>query len=130
MQHYKSAVDWWLAVILAACPLYCIVMGLYFLAVAPEAALYSILAGLLVAGITILFLPCRYTLEEDHLFIRSGIYKQRIPYRSIKDVSFTSSPLSAPAFSLKRLRIEHDRGTVLISPAKREAFIEALKAKL
>lgn len=40
----------------------------------------------------------------------------------------TRGPLSSPALSLDRLRIEYGkRGVVLISPREKEAFVRALE---
>lgn len=44
-------------------------------------ALASVMVTLLVCGV--LLVPCRYTLESDHLLIRCGLIRQRIPYRDI-----------------------------------------------
>ncbi len=130
MKRYRSAVDWWVAAILIACPLYCIGFGLYFLSFSEQAGIYTILGGLVAAVIIALFLPCDYTLEEDHLLVRSGILRKRILYSEINAIEPTSCPFSAPAYSLKRIRIESNSGVVLISPIKRDEFIRILKQKI
>ncbi len=129
-QRYNSAVDWWLGTILIASPVFCIGLGLYFLTFSPKDGIISILAGCFVSGLTAIFLPCYYTLQDEQLEIRAGILKQRISYQSIIDVSLSSCPLSSPALSLKRLKIKHRKGTALISPVNREEFLEILKARI
>mgnify|MGYP001284246405 FL=1 len=129
MERYRSAVDWWLGAILVACPLFCIGLGFYFLTFSVNAGFYTILGGLVTAGAIALFLPCHYTLHEDHLLVRSGILKKKIEYKGIREIEPSSCPLSAPAMSLKRIRIESDAGSVLISPVNRDEFIERLRRR-
>lgn len=83
----------------------------------------------MTAGMIALFLPCYYTFQEDHLLVRSGILKKKIEYKGIREIEPSSCPLSAPALSLKRIRIESDAGSVLISPVNRDEFITALKKR-
>ena len=88
-------------------------------------AMASVLVTLLVCGA--LLVPCRYTLEADHLLIRCGLIRQRIAYRDITAVVPSSSLLSAPALSLKRVRVSYGRmSSQLVSPREREVFIQAL----
>lgn len=79
--------------------------------------------------ITILFRTTSYIVGRDELVIRYGFfYKQRIPWTSIRKVKYSSSPLSAPAFSFKRIQIDYGMmGSVLISPHTRERFMEEIR---
>jgi hypothetical protein len=77
----------------------------------------------LMLGIGVAFgYPCEYTLEPQQLLIRSGIIRQRIPYRDITSVEPSRSLWSAPALSLRRVKVSHGRGFCLVSP--REPFAE------
>ena len=69
-----------------------------------------------------------YAIEGDTLLIRSGIVKWRIPIRDIRSITPTRSMLSSPALSLDRLRIDYGRKSILVSPAEKMRFIEALRA--
>ena len=129
MERYRSAVDWWLGAILIGCPLFCIGLGIYFLTFSANAGFYTILGGLATAGMIALFLPCHYTFHEDHLLVRSGILKKKIKYNEMREIEPSSCPLSAPAMSLKRIRIESDTGSMLISPVNRDEFIERLRKR-
>jgi len=73
-----------------------------------------------------LTLPCSYSLEADHLFIRCGFIRRRIPYSQIHRIEPSSNPLSAPALSLRRVKIAYGRSFQLVSPRERERFIEEL----
>ena len=75
--------------------------------------------------------PVSYELTETQLFIRSGKWiRLTIPVDKIRSVSPTRNPMSAPAWSLDRLRIDYDkqgRSTVaLISPANKKRFLDEL----
>ena len=131
MERYRSAVDWWIATILIACPLFCISCGIYFFLISlVSEGIYTTLGGFAIAGIIALFLPCHYTLEEDHMVVRSGILKKKIEYKGIREIELSTCPISSPALSLKRIRIESDSGSVLISPVNRMEFIHILKDKI
>ena len=77
-----------------------------------------------------LAVPTHYTVTEQELKIRSGIILYRIPLDSIQRVYPTRNPLAAPAWSIDRLGVEYKRGKrkalALISPARREQFLELL----
>jgi membrane protein YdbS with pleckstrin-like domain len=75
-------------------------------------------------------LPIRYTVASDHLVIRFGLIRSRVPYDKIQGVKPTRNPLSSPALSLNRLHLE--TGSSLgpnISPKDREGFLRALAAR-
>lgn len=86
--------------------------------------------GVFTLGIVlVLTVPCRYTLESDHLFIQCGILKKRIPYAEIRKIELSSNPLSAPALSLRRVKIFYGRTFQLVSPLERERFVEELSKR-
>jgi membrane protein YdbS with pleckstrin-like domain len=79
--------------------------------------------------ITLLYRTTSYVVGPDELVISCGFfYKQRIPWASIRKVKYSSSPLSSPAFSLKRIRIDYGKmGDVMISPHTRERFMDEIR---
>ena len=77
-----------------------------------------------------IIIPCRYTLLDDGLLIQSGLIKTKIDYQRMRDVKPSWNPLSAPALSLKRVKIKLDRGFALISPKHRDEFIVELKRRI
>jgi hypothetical protein len=79
--------------------------------------------------VALLAWPTRYELHEQELVIRSGVIRYRIPYSEIRAVTPSRNPLSAPAWSLDRLRIDRKRGYALISPRDKEGFLRVLAAR-
>jgi len=98
---------------------------------------HMIIPGLLIMGGTflfIVFLFCgmHYTISGNNLLVKIWI----IPYGSIKIADIISversyNPLSSPAASLKRLRLDFGKRTkppyMLISPVREQEFIDELK---
>lgn len=89
------------------------------------------LVGLFVL-IVLLFTGIRYTISDGKIFVHIW----SIPYGSvniadIRSVRRSYNPLSSPAASLKRLRLDFRRGAkhpyILISPIREREFIDALK---
>ena len=82
--------------------------------------------------ILVLFRTTSYVVQPDELVICYGFfYKQRIQWSSVRRMKYTSNPISSPAFSFKRIRIDYGKmGSVLISPHTRERFIEEVKPYL
>jgi hypothetical protein len=74
-----------------------------------------------------LLLSTYYLVEGGTLNIRSGPMKVSIPLGDIQSVTPSRSMLSAPALSLKRLKIVYGRGkTILVSPKDEEGFKSAI----
>ncbi len=68
-----------------------------------------------------------YVVKEGTLNVRSGPFRWRINIADIHRVRSSRSPLSSPALSLDRLRIEYGESRhILVSPEDQEAFIKAL----
>ncbi len=91
-----------------------------------------IVMGVVVAlVIGLLLIPCHYTLTDDAILIRCGLLRQRIALKDVRAIELSDCPLSAPALSLRRIRIETMNGREqLISPRDREGFIAEVRAKI
>lgn len=89
----------------------------------------ALLLLLLDAFIVHLLLNTRYIIQESELYIQCGwLYKRTVPVSSIRRIEETNNPLSAPATSLDRLAlILEPREIILISPADKEGFIQAIR---
>ncbi len=79
--------------------------------------------------------PVYYEITTSTLEIRSGILLHyTIPLSSIEFVTLTRSPLSSPAWSLDRLRIEYvkdnARRVIMISPKDKKTFLLELAEKV
>jgi hypothetical protein len=71
-----------------------------------------------------------YTIDGDELRIRSGPFRTRVRISGIAAITPTRNPLSSPALSLTRLRIDHDGSrSVMISPADCAGFLAAIEAR-
>ena len=130
MAVHKSKVDAWLVVVLAIT----VIVSLFGAAdVLAEASAASWALGAFIAGIGAglpiwLLLSTRYTLERDQLLVQSGPFRWRIPVTEITGITPTSNPLSSPALSLDRLRIDYGRGaSLMISPRDKDTFLRDLE---
>lgn len=81
---------------------------------------------LLGAGLPLwILLGTRYELSPGRLLIRCGPFRWTVPLNEIRAVTPTRNPLSSPALSLDRLRIDYGRGSsVMISPRDQARFLE------
>jgi len=130
MNQFRSKVDTWLVVVILAAFTFTLVQGFVLRNISVAGGLLSFAAAVFVVGLFLaVAVPCKYTLEADHLLIQSGFMKQRIAYRDIKKVEPSSSPLAAPALSLKRVKISYNRTFQLVSPRERELFIQLLQER-
>lgn len=71
-----------------------------------------------------------YTFLGSDLHIRSGPFRWRVPLTSVRAVTPTRNPLSSPALSLDRLRIEYGYSqAIMVSPADKTGFLAAIHAR-
>ena len=123
---FPSKVDWWLALVLLLTPAVSLVAAL---SVPESERIIGLASVAFIAAIYLgLLFPMRYGIGDEHLIVRFGLVRKRIPLATIRHVRPTRNPLSSPALSLDRLRIEHDGGAVMISPARRREFLAELEA--
>lgn len=125
---YPSAVDRWLMILLYAGPVLLLGLGIYCaIDQRADEAIICLAMGLGTLLLNILLTyPCRYTLTADSLNVRCGFIHQTIPLERIQSAELSTSWLSGPALSLRRVRIRLDKGQRLLSPTDRERFIEDL----
>lgn len=127
---FPSKIDWWLALILVGAPLVSLVAGL---GAPDDARLVTFSSALLIGALYLgLVFPMRYGVDDEHLTIRFGLVRKRIPLDDIREVRPTRNPLSSPALSLDRLRIDHGEGmfkSVMISPGDKQGFLSELAAR-
>ena len=134
LRWYPSKMDWWLVPVLCVPPVAAVAVCVGFaLAGSTPGLLVGVAMALLVFGIYLgLVFPMRYGLGDTHLVVRFGLCRHRIPLAEITEVNPTSNPLSAPALSLDRLRVQFGQGifkSVIISPADRNLFLDELAQK-
>jgi uncharacterized membrane protein YdbT with pleckstrin-like domain len=131
---YPSKVDGWLAVVLAIPPISSVAVFVVLTAAGnPDAWPWGLVpvafVALLYGGLVV---PVTYGLDDEHLTVRFGRVRQKIPLARIVSVKPTNSLLSAPALSLDRLWIQAGEGmfnAVMVSPADKDEFLSDLAAK-
>lgn len=121
---FHTKVDAWLVVVMALPVLF---IG-YELII--DFSWFLLLPFAFIIAIYAVTLPCYYTIESQHLKIRTEIIiKKNIDIQQISRIAESNDPISSPAMSLKRLRIDFGQGDyILISPQNRKAFIELLSS--
>jgi uncharacterized membrane protein YdbT with pleckstrin-like domain len=128
-QTFRSKVDTWLVLVLGAS----VFIVMFTVVAATRSGEMSWAAGfaavLVAAGLPLwIFSTTRYELSRESLIVRSGPFRWNIPVADITTVTPTRNPLSSPALSLDRLRIEYGQGrVVMISPSDRHSFVRALE---
>ena len=129
--RYPTAVDAWFVILMVLGLGAALAQAVVVFPTSPSAAFLSITIVVLVAGAVGTFsYPCEYVLEADHLLVRAGLARWRIPYHAITGIAPSRSLWSSPALSLKRVRIDHGRRFILVSPKDRAGFITALQARV
>lgn len=127
---YPSKRDTWLVAVM-------VIAGLYSLAVAALVTSEEPVSGLAVLSLVIavdafvfwIFVKTFYVVTGTDLLVRSGPFRWTVPLSNIQQVRPTRNPLSSPALSLDRLEIRHARGSLMISPEDKRAFLEDLVAR-
>jgi len=127
---YRSEIDTWILVVLIVSVVVSIGAGALVVSLVSSAKAW-ILAVLIAAPGSILPIwlvaTTYYKIEVDHLFISCGPVEKRVPLSEITGVTPTNNPLSSPALSLDRLRIDYGQGqSVMISPRDKDSFIRDL----
>ena len=131
-QIFKSRVDWWLGVVLALIPVLSVAV-LVGAVVSGDAVEVWVAIGTFVLTVALfrgVVFPMRYELHETKIVIQFGFVRWSAPYTKIREVEYSRNPLSAPALSLRRLRLDTGQAlSTYISPPDRKAFMDALAAR-
>jgi hypothetical protein len=130
-QVFPSKVDRWLRAVAWASVLVP-VGALIMVAARGERGALWLMPVILIPGAFPLWLlsSTDYTFTDTDLHIRSGPFRWRVPIAGVRAVTATRNPLSSPALSLDRLRIEYGHSqTIMVSPADKVGFFYALTAR-
>ena len=128
---YRSKIDAWLLAVLAlAMAVSLVVTFMTFSAGSPVAWLVAAVTVGVGVGLPLwLLLSTRYTLEPRRLVVQSGPFKWHIAVADITSITPSSNPLSSPALSLDRLRIDYGRSSsLMISPRNKDQFVRDIEA--
>ena len=132
--NYTTKKDLWLVIPLITLSLFFLYVPIIIFSepVHPLVKIFgSIYFLLMSAFIPWLIFGTSYGLTDTHLIIRCMSRQSHIPLQDIYEVFPTHNPLSAPAFSLDRLRIKFkgSRFGALISPKDRAEFMRDLQSR-
>jgi hypothetical protein len=126
---FGSKIDLWLLILLLSAVVTCVwVAGAQWDSIRGGNWLLSIPLALGIGLPLWILASLRYFLSDDALRIRCGPFRMRVPIAEISSITPTRNPLSSPALSLDRLRIEYGAGrAIMISPEPREEFLRQLE---
>ena len=128
---HRSKADTWLVAVLAFAIVASIFAAIKVLSVGSLAA-WAVAAFIAIIGAGLplwLLFSTRYTLGHSELVVQSGPFKWRILVADITSVTPSNNPLSSPALSLDRLRIDYGRGSsLMISPSNKDQFVRDIEA--
>lgn len=128
---YRSKTDLWLIAIFGIAMIASLSGALAMLSTGTPVA-WMVAAPIALVGVGLplwLLLSTRYVLGQGQLRVLCGPFKWCVPLAKITAITPTSSPLSSPALSLDRLRIDYGVGnSVMISPRDKEQFIKDIEA--
>ena len=126
---FRSKIDFWLLAVLALATVPMLAAAIAAArngdAWVTHAVIFVVVAGLFAWLLT----STKYTVGEGMVLVQSGPFRWQIAAKDVTNIAPSRSPLSSPALSLDRLRIEYASGkSLLVSPRDKEAFIKALSA--
>ena len=124
MKVFKSKIDVWLLLVIYVPVTIAMVTGIID-------KKWEVLAinVFIVIVVTYLFTGTKYIINNNTLYIKIGaIQIEKLDIHKLKKIEKTFNPLSAPALSLKRLKLSYGEsfGYTRISPKEREQFINAI----
>jgi hypothetical protein len=132
---YRSKVDWWMWVVVGIGAVAIFASSVSLLVMSPQdgfptiwVALAQLLLAVFMAWIVF---SVSYAINSAALVVRAAFFRWHIPLDRITEVYPTRNPLSSPALSLDRLRVNYrlisgKARWVMISPREREAFLDDL----
>lgn len=129
-ERFRSECDTWL-IVLGFGAVAATVVGITPLLMADVIGYIKVVTGglliLTVLLVSWVYVGTYYVIAENELLVCSGPFRWRIPVAEIHRITPTRSPLSSPALSLNRLRIDYGKGKwILLSPERREEFTHRL----
>lgn len=128
MKRYKSKVDWWFYLAVAASGIFLAVIILPKVTAETMSIVESIVLAVTIVGFPAwLMVATYYDVVEDELRIRSGPFRWNIKLSDIQTVTPTNSMISSPALSTDRLEISYgENRKILVSPEDKEGFIASV----
>jgi hypothetical protein len=128
-KRFNSKIDRWLLYLLIAVMVFEVVVmsAAASQADGPLEATVLVIAALAIVGLLgSMLIGTHYTVDGNTLRIRCGPFRWQVPVDVIESVEPTRNPLSSPALSLDRLRIQYGKRRILVSPADKAGFLKAI----
>jgi membrane protein YdbS with pleckstrin-like domain len=128
-KRFKSKVDRWLLFLLVAVMVFeVVIMSIAATQLgSPRESIILIVAALaIVALIGSMLVGTHYTVSGNTLRVACGPFRWKVPIDAIQSVEATRSPLSSPALSLDRLRIQYGKRRIMVSPSDKTGFLKAI----
>lgn len=136
MATYQAKRDLWIMALFWICALFFTYVALtvhkepvaYWMKI--FATVYFIAMAALFWWLSVLPFRTYYVLNPDELLLQFGSKTHQVPLSEITEVYPTKNPLSAPAWSLDRIRIKYtsSRFGLLIAVEEKEAFFQELQS--
>ena len=132
---YPTKIDWWIGLILIFTVAVLVGSAVPFFFGPPAQTPLGPVFGLFCLAVAVWtgWIPfnTNYEIGQAELIIRSAGFRWRVPLDSIVEVLPTHNPLSSPACSLDRLRVNYRNRKdwvrfVLISPLEKDEFLRDL----
>lgn len=134
-ESYPTKVDAWLVAVIVAVLLGMLIFVGYISWQSGDLRplIYVIICEIITSGLMLLIgYPVRYLLSPEQLIVKSGVMRVEVPVHKITKVEKTRSLLSAPAWSIDRVKVDYDNNGypayVIISPKDRDRFIQQLES--
>jgi len=132
---YRSKIDWWLGLVISVGVIVILGSSVALLVSPPQDGLPNVWIGLgmlaMAAFMGWILFSVYYVITANDLLVRAAFFRWRIPLDQITEVYPTHNPLSSPALSLDRLRVNYKRPSgrtwwVMISPKEQKKFLNDL----
>jgi hypothetical protein len=125
--RFRSAVDWWWLVLLGIPSIRLIWMLITGLWAGRSPSIGFVIAFLALAGVWYSMATTFYEVDDEYLTAAFGPIKTKLPLASIHTLRATTSILSAPALSARRIEVLSNKGCVMISPKDSAGFVDAIR---
>lgn len=129
---YRSKVDAWLVALVLGAAALPVAIGVWLLIQGASRGVFLLIVwgGVMTTLMIALGFPLRYILRPDRLHIRCGWLEWDVPLATLRRVAPSRNPLSGPAWSLQRVRLDSKDGSfILVSPDDQESFITEIAGR-
>ena len=89
---------------------------------------FGLIDALIMIFVSFLWFGLKYVIDKKALLVKIGPFAvYRIAIEEIVSINRSFNPLSSPAASLKRIKVDFGKGSALISPSNEKKFVSDLK---